>query len=245
MEKQFRSDVDRAKLLVEINKVLAEKGHKQLTKLGKKELGEIEIVGLEQVFDHGFFLDLKVKVIFPSGKEGHFYPRFNGGSAKGDGAVLFPVINGKVAIVKQWRLPLCRWTYELPRGFSELMDSSKAQGTDREIQVSQLPLGTVSRELGEEVMAGAKISGFTYLGDIAQDSGYHTASPSYFMVNINVDPGVLEGKLKGSGEDEVSAVQLWQPQEVWNQIGRKIRDGHSVTCAALARRALEDMPRFG
>lgn len=236
---------DRKTLLSSINERLAERGLKPFPKLGDASKGEIEIIGLKGFEDRAarFFTDAVLAVRFPSGKEGEYTVRFNAHSAKSDGAVFAVLVNGKFAIVKQWRVPLGRWTYEIPRGFSEKLDNAQITGKLGTVSIGDLPLGNVTRELGEEVMANATVMSMTHLGNVAQDTSFHSAAPAYFLVQILVPPDVLGEKLRGS-DDEVSRVLLWDTATIRAELGQKICDSHTITGLVLVFNHIDKLPRL-
>lgn len=235
---------NRTELLSSINTELTARGLKNIRKLGDSQKGEFEIVALKEVYDHSarFFTDVKFAVLFPGGKEGEFTVRFNANGATSDGAIVVVVVNGRFAIVKQWRLPLSQWTYEIPRGFGEKLDAAQINGVLGSVAIGDLPLGSVIRELGEEVMKDAVIQSSTHLGNIAENSGTNNIAPSYYLVQIKVDEEVLSGRAHGS-EDELK-LYLWDSARVQSEIGQKICDSHSITAIALARRHIDALPRM-
>jgi hypothetical protein len=236
---------DRTALIERINAGLRERGLKPIAKLGDRRKGEIEIVGIVDVHDHSrrFFTDVKFAVVFPNGSDGEFTVRFNANGAVSDGAVIVVLVNGKFAIVKQWRLPLGRWMYEVPRGFGERIDKAKLAGALGTLSIGDLPLGTLARELGEEVMAGAEVASVTHLGNVAQDSGTHAVVPSYFLVQLRLPEDRLGDKLKGS-DDEVAKVFLWDAARVRAEFGRKLCDNHTIAALSLALNYIDSLPRF-
>lgn len=227
-------DSERGKLLSEINVELSARNLKTLAKLGDATKGEIELTGLMAIYEHSkrFFYDFKFTCVFPNGKPGEFALRFNANSAKSDGAVIAAIINGKFAIVKQWRPVLCRWTYEIPRGFGEKMDEARIAGTLGTMKIGDLPLGTMARELGEEVMNAAEITSITHLGNVAQNSGTDAVAPSFFLVAISVEESILSKRLKGA-DDEISQVFLWDADTVEMEVGRRLVDGHTLMALKL------------
>ncbi|HTK04346.1 MAG TPA: NUDIX domain-containing protein [Candidatus Eisenbacteria bacterium] len=239
------TDNERQQLLAEINAVLAERNLKPLPKLGDHSKGEFEIVRIKEIYDHSkrFFTDVKFTVLLPSGDPGEFTVRFNANGLSSDGAVFVTLVNGKFAIVKQWRPSLGRWMYEVPRGFGEKLDNARIAGQLGTIGIGDLPLGTLVRELGEEVMAGAKVTSLTHLANIAQDSGTHSATPSYFLVMLQVPEAKLSKGLKGS-DDEVAKVKLWDTETVRAEIGQRLCDNHTITALCLALNHIQNLPRL-
>jgi hypothetical protein len=238
-------DGERAALLASVNVQLRERGLKPFAKLGDAAKGEFEITGLQGFVDHAkrFFTDAIFTVRFPNGKDGVYTVRFNANSANSDGAVFVVLLNGKFVIVKQWRLPLSRWTYEVPRGFSEKLDNAQIASRLGTLGIGDLPLGAVVRELGEEVMADAKVTSITHLGNVAQDTSFHTAAPAYFLVQIATPKGVDEASLRGT-DDEISRVLLWDAAKLQAEWGQKICDSHTITALSLAFNHIDKLPRL-
>ena len=242
-EKQARLE-ERTARLEGINQQLAQRGLKPLAKLGDNTKDEIEVVGIAEIFDHSqrFFTDVKFNVTFPNGTAGAFTVRFNANSASSDGAVLVVLLNGKFAIVKQWRLPLGRWTYEVPRGFAPKLDTPAVRNGNLEtVSIGDLPLGILARELGTEVMANARIASLTHLGNIAENSGTHCVCPAHFLVQIDVDERVLATRLSSA---EGINVKLWDATQVRKEYGGKLCDCHTLTALTLAIRHVESLPKL-
>jgi hypothetical protein len=233
----------REQRLIRINDELQKRNLKTFRKLGDQTKGEFEINDIKEIYEHSkrFFTDVKFDVALPGGKSGEFTVRFNANGSVSDGAVIVAIVNGRFAIVKQWRLPLQRWTYEIPRGFGDKADKAQIQGELGTLKMSDLPLGTLERELGEEVMKDATISTVTHLGNIAENSGTHNVAPSYFLVQIQVPEENLAKRLKGT-EPEMK-VELWDSAKVRSELGGKLCDSHSITAVALAMRYIETLPR--
>ena len=227
-------EVQRKEFLDQVNNMLTERNLKALPKLGDVDKGEIELTAVEEVLDgmSRFHTDVRFKCIFPGGGTGSFQIRWNANSAVSDGAVFLPIINGKVAVVKQWRPTMGRWTYEVPRGFGEALDKAKVNGQYGQIKIADLPLNNLFRELGEEVKKGAEVSSIVFLGNVAENTGTHTAMPSFYIVNFKVDEDVLEQRLKGA--EEGIKVQLWTIDKVKSELGGKLNDLHTIGAVALA-----------
>jgi len=238
------SNISRQERLADINEELARRHLKPLRKLGDASKGEIEAVGIKEIYDHSarFFTDVKFAVILANGKPGEFTLRFNANGEVSDGAVIVTLINGQFAIVKQWRLPLGQWTYEVPRGFGEKLDKAQIQGALGTLKLGDLPLGTLARELGEEVMKDAELDSITHLGNIAENSGTSAITPSYFLVQLRADAEKLSARLQGS-EAEIKAY-LWSAERVRDELGGKLCDNHTVTALALALRHIDRLSRI-
>jgi hypothetical protein len=237
---------EREQRLAEINRRLSERHLKPIRKLGDHTRGEFEVIGIKEIHDHSqrFFTDVKFDVYLPNGegKRGEFTVRFNANGEVSDGAVIVALVNGRFATVKQWRLPLGQWTYEIPRGFGDKLDQAAIQGALGTIKIGDLPLGTVVRELGEEVMKDAEITSVTHLGNIAENSGTSAVVPSYWLVQIRVDESKLQAKVGGS--EDALKVHLWDAARVRSEIGIKLADNHTITAITLASRHIEALPRL-
>lgn len=235
---------ERETRLQEINQTLSARNLKPLAKLGDATKSEIEALRILEIHDHSakFFTDVKFEVKFPNGAIGAYAIRFNANGIASDGNVMVVLVNGRFAVVKQWRLPLGRWTYEMPRGFGEKLDQAKASGqTPADVKVKDLPLATLVRELGDDIMSGAQVTSITHLGDIAENSGTNAVEPSYFLVQIKVDEDKLKGKLVGNEDGMV--VKLWDTATLEQEIGNKLRDNHTLTAITLATKHLKSLPR--
>lgn len=233
---------ERLSLLDAINSQLASRGLKPISKLGNCSKGEIEIVAILEIYDHSarFFTDVKFEVRFPGGATGQFTVRFNANGASSDGSVIVPVVNGCIAIVKQWRLPLSKWTYELPRGFAgEKLEQASSKQQFAALSFADLPLATLARELGPEVMEGAEIKAINKLGCIAENSGTSNISPNYFLVQVQVDQTLFSQRVNGSA-DELK-VYFWDCEQVQAELGKRISDSHSIVGLSLAMPFLADL----
>ncbi len=195
--------------------------------IGDLSAGTAEIVEISDLYFNGeFFADIEVLVRWAPGKNPvPFVMRSNKGGA---GAVFVPVIGGLIALVAQWRPCLGRWTWEVPRGFSQMWEPAR---TGRILlPASGIPKGfaTVMGELVEEVGSGNVIEP-RFLGEIAENSGSTTTEPAYWLLNItDVKIGGTEG-LK---------VRLVSPNNVLDLIGVDICDNHSIVAITLAQREL-------
>lgn len=229
--------------LARINDILCARSLKPLPKLGDHREGEFEIVDIIEIFDHSkqFFTDIKFSVIKPDGGDGQFSVRFNANGAVTDGAVIVTVINGKFAVVKQWRVPLARWTLEIPRGFNNNLVTAAGVSGVPSLNITDLPLGTIVRELTADVVNTGRVVSVTDLGNIAENTGTHAVAPGFFLVQLQVDEEKLGARLKGTADLKV---QLWDAARVRQEIGRKLADMHTITGLALAMRHIEEIPRL-
>lgn len=232
---------EREQRLAAINAQLQTRNLRPLEKLGNAQRGEIEILEITEIFDHSarFFTDVKFRVKFPNTTEGAFTLRFNANGIVSDGAAFVVIVNGKFAIVKQWRPALCRWTYEVPRGFGEKVDQARVKGALGTVGIGDLPLGTITRELGEEVMREATVTSITHLGNTAENSGTNRVTPGNYLVILSVPPDVLEGRLSGSEELKVA---LWDTERVRAEIGQRLNDNHTLAALFLAFEHIRKLP---
>ncbi len=226
-------------LLGAINSELAARSLKPIAKLGKSSKGEIEILRILEIYEHSarFFTDVKFEVMFPGGALGQFTVRFNANGASSDGAVIVSVVNDRIAIVKQWRLPLSKWTYELPRGFAgDKLEQASRNQQFAALSFADLPLATLVRELGPELMKDASIKALSQLGCIAENSGTSNVSPNYFLVQIEVEQTLFSQKVNGS--DDQLKVYFWSWEQVQAELGKRICDNHSIVGLSLAMPSL-------
>jgi hypothetical protein len=232
--------MDGEQRLAAINRLLAEKKLRPLTSLGSNDKGQPEIIDIDSwsAVNSRFFEDVFFVVRGPSngqnnGPEYKHMVRFNANGAVSDGAIFIPVINGRVAVVQQFRPSLGVETWELPRGFSDKVDLiAKQSGDPRSLGIKDLPK-VLARELGEEVVNGARVTALTAYGQIAENSGTHNVAPDAYLVDIEVDAGTLESRLGGS---ENLAIRLLTWGEIEKGEGVDINDLHSLAILALARR---------
>lgn len=193
--------------------------------IGNLEESIPEIVSITDIYWNGnFFADVEAMVQWKQGAPPvPFVMRSNKGGA---GAVFVPIIDGKIALVRQWRPCLGRFTWEIPRGFSSEWESGKKLGA------SAIPKGfaTVLGELSEEVGKASNITA-ELMGEIAENSGSTTTSPSYWSLKI--------GSIKLGGTEGLQ-VKLVEPAEADKMVGGEICDSHSITALYLYLRSIRD-----
>ena len=212
--------------LQEINQILAAKNLRQFPSIGDNRLGESEIIDIvEWTVPHTKqWQDVVFLVRRVNGTQYRHQIRFNSNGAVCDGVIFIPVINGRAALVKQFRVALGQWTVELPRGFAENPDDIVSGG------VNSLPAALL-RELEEEVIKDAQVSSFESLGLVADNTGTHNVMCQAYVVRIDVDP--QKRLVRGTQGLEVVFVD-------WEDLLSKpaslgIRDAHSLAVIALAR----------
>ena len=192
--------------------------------LGNIEEGIPEIVGISDLYWNGnFFCDIEFLVQWKAGATPiPFVMRSNKG---GPGAIFVPLIEGKFALVRQWRPTLGAHTWEIPRGFSSEWETGKKLGA------AAIPKGfsTALGELSEEVGKTSDVIP-TFLGEVAENSGTNTTSPSYWLLRI--------GKITLGGTEGM-AIKLVDPLDAKEMVGKEINDSHSITALFLALRAID------
>ncbi len=195
--------------------------------LGDTSAGTAEIIELSDVYWNGdFFADLEFLVRWAPGKDPvPFVMRSNKGGA---GAVFVPVIEGLIALVRQWRPCLGRWTWEVPRGFSELWEPARTGEILLPSTAIPKAFATAMGELVEEVGQGDVVEP-QYLGEIAENSGSTTTSPAYWLLKIR------DAKIGGS---EGLKVRLVTPDTAERMVGVEVADNHSIVAICLALKAL-------
>ena len=191
--------------------------------IGNIEEGTPEITGISDLYWNGnFFADIEFQVQWkPGSPSAPFVMRSNKGGA---GAVFVPFIDGKIALVKQWRPALGRHTWEVPRGFSAEWENGKKLGASAITKGFATVLGELAEEVGKakEIVA-------THLGEIAENSGTNTTSPSYWLLKI--------GSIVLGGTEGLS-VKLVEPDEAEDLVGEEVIDSHSITALFLALRSI-------
>lgn len=101
----------------------------ELLREGKPEAwGKIGIV-----YEDQYILVLRDLVKFPSGLLSSYFRILNKGDLKGGrGAVILPIINNKILLLRQYRHATRKWHWEIPRGFGE-PNTSPEENAKKEI----------------------------------------------------------------------------------------------------------------
>jgi hypothetical protein len=126
-----------------------------------------------------FFADFELGVVWaPDQAPRKFVVRSNIG---GSGAIALATVEGKIVLIRQWRTALGRYTWEIPRGFSEKWESGCRTSKDT------LPKGlqTALREANEEIGGNCVTVIPHFLGEIAENSGTSVGSPAYWWLELN------------------------------------------------------------
>jgi hypothetical protein len=214
-----------------INQILAANNLRQFPSIGDNRLGESEIIDIVEwpVAQTKQWQDVVFLVRRVDGTQYRHQIRFNSNGVVCDGVIFMPVINGRVALVRQFRVALGQWTVELPRGFAENPADIVSAG------FGSLPAALL-RELDEEVMKDAQVSSFNYLGLVADNTGTHNVMCQAYVVRIKADS--LRGPVSGTQGLGVVFVD-------WEDLLSKpaslgIRDAHSLAVIALAREGVSE-----
>lgn len=215
--------------------------------LGDPSKGQPEIIGVNgYVTNPRYFTDINYSVRWPSGAVAPYVMRHNANGNKSDGAVFVPVLISKrglkLVFVRQFKLPFGDYTVEVPRGFSEAVDSAAQSKTLDELTVegacSKGPLNTLLRELGEEVINPKAVLSVTVLGNSGENSTTHNVFPTIFLVRLDVDESKLKSKVSDLGDKLTLA--LMSPNQARSELGHRIDDYHSIVAVSLALPALLD-----
>ena len=206
---------------------LTENGLTPPQSVGDISAGEPEILDLVDLYWNGdYFADMVFLVRWAPGRDpAPFVMRSSKGGA---GAVFVPLIDGHIALVRQFRPCLGRWTWEIPRGFSETWEPARTG--EILLPATSIPKGfaTAMGELVQEVGNGDFVEPI-YLGEIAENSGTTTTSPNYWLLHLrDVVIGGSEG-LK---------IKLVKKESLSSLIGKEIRDNHSIVACTLTLKSL-------
>lgn len=219
------SGLSKKDLLNKINQELDKRNLKKLNSLGDNKLGQGEITGIFSIHEevNKYVTDVVFNKRFSDGKLGKHRIIFNANGKINDGAVVFTLINNKIVVVKQWRSSLGKYTYEIPRGFSEKLVSDKKNIKN----IFELPIQSAIRELKEEVSSKLEIDDIIEMGHSHEDSGMSSTCISYFLIKIRT-----KVKLKDLFEknNETQKAYLYSENEFENLIRNgTICDNHSIT----------------
>mgnify|MGYP001794134631 CR=1 FL=1 len=151
------------------------------------------------------------KVKFPNGSTGR-YNRIVEKDGKPAAAIL-PIKRGKIGLVNQYRYPIDRFLWEIPRGFGESYET----------------LEEAKRELEEET--GFVAEQATELGIVHPDSGILASKVQLFAVVL--DQAQQQPELL---DNEVNVFQWFYAEEIYSQIAQaKITDVFTICAVFRAR----------
>lgn len=167
------NDRSRVEVLLEVNRVFAEEGlprWNELRHIGKHRKEEFEITGVRSVTRDvkRYYVIITFEVIRPDGTPGEYGVRFSRPAA-----AVFAVVNNLVILVKQHRLPLGKWTTEVPRGWIPPESAADHCAAVRAV---------LSGEIGEEWTASLTPFEPVLVGEMPDDTGYHAlVVPVYYL----------------------------------------------------------------
>lgn len=216
-----------AERLQAINFLLIERNLRVFPSLGDNTKGwpEIQdILGWEED-SAAPYLDITFEVRRTTGDHYNHTIRFNRNGRFSDGVAFIPEINGLVALTRQYRVSVGQETWELARGFAELIDSQSVLGPN------SLPPALV-RELGEEVIRDAKVISVTPLGSFAENTGTHNSWVDAYIVQVSANSTTLQSLLGGT-QNLGAKLVTWDELSHPSHLG--IRDAHSLALISLAR----------
>ena len=234
---------DRKKRLAAFNKILKERKLKPLTKLGDSRIkGETELLRILKIYNHykNFGTDVEFETKDWTKKPGQWLLRWTANSLESDGNIFVIIVNEHYLFSKQHRPTMGKWKKGLPRGWHRpLPKRSSKKKLFQEIQISDLPMDTLLRELGEEVIKAMDVMKVTHLGKIASNDGIETGTPDYWLIRVEVTDSVLEKRLKEISHEGVKIV-LMTKEEMETDIGKPdgISDALSITGIHLAKKYL-------
>lgn len=117
---------------------------------------------------------------------------------KTGGVAILPIYDGKVLLVREYRHPVRRWCWEIPRGFGEAASSA---------------LSNAKKELHEET--GISEAEFTHMGQLMPDSGLTSDRVDLFAADVKE----LVCSIENQEETEtISQVRLFSLDEIQKMI---------------------------
>lgn len=177
LEAEGRSIVNdessRLRVLREVNETLRREGlppWDNPRRIGMHRDGECEITGVARVVRE--FRDHYVVIVFdiirPDGTTGEYAVR-----CSRPATILVPIVNDQVVFVKQHRLPIGKWTTELPRGWIRQELAHDAEAMVRDL---------LRREVGEEWVRSLEIASVECVGEVPEDTGTDSLIVPIFLV---------------------------------------------------------------
>ena len=215
----------------------------QFKHIGDRKKREPELLELTAIVDDPkadpFHLYLHLRVLLPDGKEAARPIRVN---RNGGGAAMMVIVNGCFAVVKQCRIPLgLRWTYEFPRGYAEVGDQHKIEGSLSRLKLGDLKLGVVERELGEEIAREARIGALAHLGNIALNTGPDATVTPIYVVTVSVPQELFKIRLLADEKEGIEVV-FWSVEKMRAEIGAKISDAITLAMWQLYENWRKQLP---
>lgn len=238
---------DRQLRLQAINHVLEIRNLRQLPKLGNWHKGEIELLKVINIFDHSasFFTDVQFECRYWNNTIGKYVIRFNAKGDVADGAAVFCLINGKAAIIYQWRPTVGAWTYEVARGFGTGKSARYFETADcQTMPLSDLPIDTLMKVVGNEISDFTEIKKIAVTGKTWQNTGTDAVPTTNLLVDLKIDKTELANRMDTIRRFSPFVLYLMDLNEVDEAIGEKINDNHSITAYTLASKYLKNHKFF-
>lgn len=130
---------------------------------------------------------------------------------EGPGAVVLPLRDGLIGLVRSYRYPLGAWQWALPRGFSH----------------GPNPLGTAKTELFEET--GISDARFRLLGQLTPDSGVQSHRVAVVLAEVG------DGEVAGPQDAEIAELRWVRRDDLRREIAAgRIEDGFTLAALCLA-----------
>lgn len=238
--------------LESVNNRLAELGLKPFVRPGDHRNGEWEVIACEGDHGNDFYRAVNFRVRRPDGTIGTYSMLYNVASPEADGAIVIPIVGGRLAFVRQHRPTLEVWTTELPRGFARNKNPTfmRPRGGKASEELSlpgdgglnDLPLSVLGRELSGLIATGrVRLSRLVYLDDVAENTGTSRAIVPVHLAVFLADELVFE---EATG-DRVVGIRYYPWQEVLKrrrELG--LRDQATLSALYLLREYLEEYPDF-
>lgn len=192
---------------------------------GSAAAGEIQLLAPDRdgtrdsagvVYSDPYIRVVRDAVLFPSGARGTYLRIFANPPADGpSGAVVLPLLDGRVWLRKMFRHATRAWEYEAPRGSRRPEDPSIA--------------ATASRELREEL--GSQRAELVELGIVYADTGLLASSNAVFLAHVADAPFSPEPDAQEALGDLVS---FSRDQLLEAVAGGVLRDGLTLSAVSLA-----------
>jgi ADP-ribose pyrophosphatase len=192
---------------------------------GSADAGEIEIAA-ERADEGGgatgvVYGDEWVQVVrdavrFPSGREGTYLRIFGNPAVDGpSGAVILPLLNGRILLRRMFRHATRAWEVEAPRGGCHPDDAGIA--------------ATAARELAEEI--GQEAQELVPLGTVYGDTGLLATSAAVFLAVLT--PG--DPRPRPDDREAFGELVAWSREELFAAVAAgEVRDGYTLSALALA-----------
>lgn len=167
---------ERREVLEEVNRVFTKYGlplWKSLKRIGKHREGEFEITSVINVWDdvQQYFVIIQFSIIRPDGTKGVYAVRF-----QRPAAIVVLIVNKKVVLVKQHRLPVGGWTLEHARGWLPVEPDWES---DNSFDPADL---IIRRELGDEFIDTLQITHYHRFTPVHEDTGTRASSVGIHLV---------------------------------------------------------------